>query len=173
MNQPTASERLCGPSHLDLGVVGFGDHQKPTRTQQGSRHFGHEAWWTEGTGCHPVRMTACRRPPDDLRILTRDLDPIGQLESTNGATEKIGPTGPTLDQQPRCLGVGVRQDQARQSGTRAKIHHMARELGGIRKTNKPHGVIAMGFAFVPKLSGSQAFLKHQFGISHLLIMPDE
>jgi hypothetical protein len=47
------------------------------------------------------------------------------------------------------------------------------ERGGIRKTNKPHGVFAMGFAVVPELTGSQAFLKHQFGFSHALIMPDE
>lgn len=42
-----------------------------------------------------------------------------------------------------------------------------------RKSNKPHGVIAMGFAILPELTGPEAFLEQQFGISHLLIMPGE
>ncbi len=69
--------------------------------------------------------------------------------------------------------MGVGQDQSREPGTRAEVHHVASEGCVIGKTNKPHGVIAMGFALVPELTGSQAFLKHQFGISHLLIMPGE
>jgi hypothetical protein len=83
----------------------------------------------------------------------------------NGPRQQLRAALSPFDQRPRRLIEGIGKDESRQAGSRADVHNVSREhlvrVG--RKSNKPHGVVAMGFAFATELARSNPLQQNLFG----------
>jgi len=92
----------------------------------------------------------------------------------NRTSEELGASLSSLDQRPACVLEGVCENERRKSSPRAEVNNVSNKhrVWGARKSNKPHGVFAMGFAFTTKLTRSNPLQQHIFGRTHALCVSE-